>query len=136
MAIFAAVGHLIELVANMTKSHNENKVASDSSNSNNNNNNNTGGGNKNNATCPPPPPKSSSNKPPPSGQDETDPGLGIDVDELLPDINLNVDEEDDLENEPGKSFLEILFGFIFYVFIFNISPSIIRTLSNFLCKYF
>lgn len=110
MAIFAAVGNLIELVSNMTKTRNENKIASDSNT--NTTSNNTGGGNKNNATCLPPPPKSSSNQPTSSGQDDTDPGLGIDIDELLPDINLNEDEEEELENEPGKSFLELLFGFI------------------------
>lgn len=111
MAIFAAVGHLIELVANMTKSHNEKSTSSSSDG--NYSSNKDSSNSKQNATCPPPPPKSSTKPSNNGGGNGDNEELDMGLDDLLPDINLNIDEgDDDISNEPGKSFLEILFGFI------------------------
>ena len=107
MSIFYAIGHLIELVGNMAK-----PPPAESSGSDPKSGGSGGGGgeSKKEIKCPPPPPKSStqtSNTN--SGEDDTD----IGIEDLLPLGNLNVGgEEDEGENEPGKTFIEILFSFV------------------------
>jgi hypothetical protein len=113
MAIFAAIARLMEIVGNMTKKRND-PVTGSSSDAKYDQQQNGDSSKKPNITCPPKPPKSSvkpsSNS---GGQNDTDPGLDMELDDLLPSMNLNMDEEDDdIDNEPGKSFLEMLFGFI------------------------
>jgi hypothetical protein len=105
MSIFYAIGHLIELVGNMAK-----PPPAESSSSDANYGSGGGGGANKEVTCPPPPPKSStqtSNTN--SGEDETDMGM----EDLLPLGDLNIGgEEEEGENEPGKTFIEILFSFV------------------------
>ena len=107
MSIFYAIGHLIELVTNMAKPPPKESSGSSPSSSNSGG----GEGSKKTPTCPPPPPKSSTSQPSNEGGDEGGDDFG--VSDLLPDINLNVGgDEDEGENEPGKTFIEILFSFV------------------------
>ena len=107
MSIFYAIGHLIELVGNMAK-----PPPAESSGSDPNYGGSGGGGGESNkeVKCPPAPPKSStqtSNTN--SGEDDTDMGM----EDLLPLGDLNIGgEEEEGENEPGKTFIEILFSFV------------------------
>lgn len=109
MAIFVAVASLIELVANMTKSRKPKIGASDGKNPEM-----EGGGGPENkdidTKCPKKAPTSSTQQPEEEGEDDGD---FLDMGDMLPTINLNAgEEEEDTPNEPGKSFLELLFGFI------------------------
>ena len=110
MSIFYAIGHLIELVANMAKPPPKESSGSDA-NSGGPNSGGGGGGSKKPVTCPPPPPKSSTKQPKNSGEDDGD--MSLDIEDLLPFGNLNMGgDPDDGENEPGKTFIEILFSFV------------------------
>jgi hypothetical protein len=106
MSIFYAIGHLIELVGNMAKPPPAESSGSDPKYGGGG----EGGGSNKEVKCPPPPPKSStqtSNTN--SGEDETDMGM----EDLLPLGDLNIgSEEEEGENEPGKTFIEILFSFV------------------------
>lgn len=105
MSIFYAIAHLIELVTNMAKPP---PAESSGSDINTGSQEPGGVGNKKAPTCPPKLPKSSTkqSKEDDSGDDD------MDIGDLLPDINLNGGEEEDGENEPGKTFIEILFSFV------------------------
>ena len=107
MSIFYAIAHLIELVMNMAKpppaessGSDANYGASDSEG---------GGGKKSAPTCPPQAPKSSTKK---SKDDDLEEGDDMGIGDLFPDMNLNGGEEEEGENEPGKTFIEILFSFV------------------------
>ena len=108
MSIFYAIGHLIELVGNMAKPP---PAESSGGSSDPNSGSKDGGGvSKKTPTCPPPPPKSSTAQPSNESEGEGD---AFDIGDLLPDMNLNtMGDEEDGENEPGKTFIEILFSFV------------------------
>jgi hypothetical protein len=125
MSIFKAIADLITMVKNMTKKRNENKKGS--SDSNYSVPEGDGDGNetktKDKKTCPKDSSTSSSSvamQDQPQKDDDDGDGdgdgsniIGIDVDDVLPPMNLNSGEEDDDgPNEPGKSFLEMLFSFV------------------------
>jgi len=110
MSIFYAIGHLIELVANMAKPPPAESSSSDAKYGGPDSGGKDSKGKS--VTCPPSLPKSSSKQPSKdSGGDEGD--MGIDIADLLPIGNLNMGgDEDEGENEPGKTFIEILFSFV------------------------
>lgn len=132
MAIFAAIGQLITMVKNMTKQRNERRNA-DSEDSTfsvpkgdgNGSSSSTQQQNQTQTTCAKDSSSSSSSRvavqKTPDNQGDSGGGDGdgnvdiggIDLENVLPSMNLNVEEEDNDEtNEPGKSFLELLFSFI------------------------
>ena len=106
MSIFYAIAHLIELVTNMAKPP---PAESSGSDINTGSQEPGGVGNKKAPTCPPKLPKSSTKQ---SKEDDSGDGDDMGIGDLLPDINLNGGEEEDGENEPGKTFIEILFSFV------------------------
>jgi hypothetical protein len=125
MAIFYAIGKLIELVKNMAKKHTEQnddngndttpKYPQDKSQSQDQQEKCTNT-NQNKSSSTTAQEYDSDEEEDDDEEEDGDPNIDdndIGIGNILPSINLNSDEDDnDEENEPGKSFLEILFGFI------------------------
>lgn len=128
MAIFAAIGQLINMVKNMTKRRNDRRNgdsedstfsvpkgdgngSSSSSPQQQNKNNCAKGSSSSSRVAVQKKPDNQGDSG--EGDEDGDIGIGIDMANVLPSMNLNVQEEDNSEeNEPGKSFLELLFAFI------------------------
>jgi hypothetical protein len=106
MSIFYAIAHLIELVTNMAKPPPKESSGSDI---NTGSQDSGGAGNKSTPTCPPKLPKSSTKQ---SKEDDSGDGDDMGMGDFLPEMNLNGGEEEEGENEPGKTFIEILFSFV------------------------
>lgn len=120
MSIFAAIGHLIDMVKNMAKP-NRDREESSSSDANYSLPTNTGnnGQQKIDGKCSSKPPGSSvitqkdRNNEAENTEDNIDGGEIIEeVGELLANAKSMFGDDSDIDNEPGKSFLEILFSFV------------------------
>ena len=125
MAIFRAINKLMVLIKNMTKSKNEKTIQDDATYSapkDDSNSTSAASKNADGGTCPNTSNSQSSSaassKQPVNKQEENvgecEEGGGDDmgIGDLLPSINLNVDDPNDEEQDPPKTFLEWLFGFI------------------------
>jgi hypothetical protein len=115
MSLFAAIGRLIDMVKHMTSPDRRNRdsSSSDTNYSLPNNNNNGNDSQQKSEKCSSKHPGSSAISQN-DGDKEEDNGIDIleDVEEWLPNVNSMFGDDGDIDNEPGKSFLEILFSFV------------------------
>lgn len=121
MSIFAAIGNLIDMVKNMAKPNRYREESSSSSDSKYSLPVNTGdnGQPKLDGKCSSKPPGSSVITQRDRGNEvENDEGdidgteIIEDIDEILKNAKSIFGDDSDVDNEPGKSFLEILFSFV------------------------
>jgi hypothetical protein len=119
MAIFRAIGKLMVLIKNMTKAKNEKTIQDDKTYSVPEDDPNSSASKTDSGTCPNASNNQSSSaastNQPVNTQDEVgdcEEGDDMGIGDLLPSINLNVDDPNDEEQDPPKTFLEWLFGFI------------------------
>lgn len=116
MSLFSAIGRLIDMVKNMTGQHRRDESSSSSDAKYSIPDHNGDDNQPKSSKCSSKPPGSSaiSQNDEENQEDDENDGTEIieDVEELLTNVNSIFGDDGDMDNEPGKSFLEILFAFV------------------------